>query len=204
MTLFTNPPSFICTEKNLVEVLHYLVLLRHYTGGQLQRSSEVCRFTFLPDDEVQLYSLPKGALCSFDASQLLPKKRQPRSSIKPPIAKDGAQHFVNWNERLICINDWYLFVFIHEKDLLSISNVLFFVHLRLINALKCHAEITQKYGVTSCSVFSAITCWIRFCHEWAFSQSLKTPQTSVNRGNITVPCVGMRELSYRMFQSLQS
>ena len=69
------------------------------------------------------------------------------------IAKDWAQHFVNWNERLICINDWYLFVLIHEKDLLSISSVVFIVHLRVINALKCYAGITQKYGVTSCRVF---------------------------------------------------
>ena len=43
---------------------------------------------------------------------------------------------------------------IHEKDLLSISSVLFIVHLRVINALKYHAGITQKYGVTSCRVFS--------------------------------------------------
>ena len=87
-----------------------------------------------------------------------------------------------------------VFLFIHEKDVLSISSVLFIVHLRVINALKCHAGITQKYGVTSCRVFFAITCWIGFCHEWAFSQSLKTPQTSVNRGNITVSCVGVREI----------
>ena len=114
--------------------------------------------------------------------------------IIPPKAKDWAQHFVNWNEGLICINDWYLLVFIHEKYLLSISSVLFIVHLHVINALKCHAGIIQKYGVTSCRVFFAITCWIRFCHEWEFSQSLKTPQTSINRGNITVSCVGVREL----------
>ena len=42
---------------------------------------------------------------------------------------------------------------IHETDLLSISSLLFFVHLREINALNCHAGITQKYGVTSCRVF---------------------------------------------------
>ena len=36
-------------------------------------------------------------------------------------------------------------MFIHEKYLLSISSVLFIVHLRMINALKCHAGITQKY-----------------------------------------------------------
>ena len=53
----------------------------------------------------------------------------------------------------VCINDSYLFVFIHEKNLWSISGVLFIVHLRVINALKCHARITQKYGVTSCRVF---------------------------------------------------
>ena len=120
--------------------------------------------------------------------------RSRKIGIDTPIAKDWAQHFVNWNERLICINDWYLFVFIYEKDLLSISSVLFIVHLHVINALKCHAGITQKYGVTSCRLCLAITCWIRFCHEWAFRQSLKTPQTSVNRGNITVSCVGVREL----------
>ena len=82
-----------------------------------------------------------------------------------PIANDWAQHFFNWNERFICINDWYLFVFIHEKYLLSISSVLFIVHLRVINTLKCHAGIKQKYGVTSCRVFFTITCWIRFCYE---------------------------------------
>ena len=36
-----------------------------------------------------------------------------------------------------------LYVFIHEKDLLSISSVLFIVHLRVINALKCHAGIIR-------------------------------------------------------------
>ena len=47
----------------------------------------------LPDDAVQLHSLPEGALCSVDVSQLLPEK----GVVAHPQKKRSIRSSVPWS-----------------------------------------------------------------------------------------------------------
>ena len=73
----------------------------------------------LPDDAVQLYSLPKGALCFFDVSQLLPKKGEAAYPHGKKFGADAAPsgRAVAFNGEELCV---YAFGY---AALLSIGNV---------------------------------------------------------------------------------